>query len=163
MEAIHGSKNGPYMRAIMGHTWKQEWAIHGSRTWEPYMEARMGHTWEPYMGAVYGSRIWKQEWAICESNNGPYMGAIHGSKNGPHVRAIMGHTWKQEWAICESNNGPYMGAIHGSKNGPHVRAIMGHTWELYMGAVYCWKSASEFLLTKQSLANLLLYSILPIS
>jgi len=31
MGAIHGSKNGPYMRVIMGHTW------------EPYMEARMGY------------------------------------------------------------------------------------------------------------------------
>jgi len=32
MEAIHGSKNGLYMRVIIGHTWKQEWAIHGSYT-----------------------------------------------------------------------------------------------------------------------------------
>jgi len=29
--AIHGSKNGLYMRVIMGYIWK------------PYMEARMGH------------------------------------------------------------------------------------------------------------------------
>jgi len=41
--AIHGSKNGPHMRVIMGYTWKQEWAIHGSYTRELYMEARMGH------------------------------------------------------------------------------------------------------------------------
>jgi len=34
------------------------------------MEARMGYTWEPYMGAVYGS------------------------KNGPHVRVIIGYIWK---------------------------------------------------------------------
>jgi len=58
MGAIHGSKNGPYMRVIMGY-------------------------------------IWKQEWAICESNNGLYMGAIHGSKNGLYMRAIMGYIWKQ--------------------------------------------------------------------
>jgi len=31
MEAIHGSKNGLYVRVIIG------------RIWEPYMEARMGH------------------------------------------------------------------------------------------------------------------------
>jgi len=42
MEAIHGSKNGPYM------------------------------------GAVHGSRIWKQEWATYESNNGLYMEASMG-------------------------------------------------------------------------------------
>jgi len=27
----------------MGHTWEHEWAIHGSMN-GPYMEARMGHT-----------------------------------------------------------------------------------------------------------------------
>jgi len=42
MEAIHGSKNGPYVKVIMGHTWKQEWAICESNN-GPYMEARMGH------------------------------------------------------------------------------------------------------------------------
>jgi len=31
MGAIHGSKNGLYVRVIMGYTWK------------PYMEARMGY------------------------------------------------------------------------------------------------------------------------
>jgi len=24
----------------------------------------------------------------------PYTGAIHGSKNGPHVRVIMGYIWE---------------------------------------------------------------------
>jgi len=43
MGAIHGSKNGLYMRVIIGYIWKQEWAIHGSYTRELYMEARMGH------------------------------------------------------------------------------------------------------------------------
>jgi len=92
------------------------------------MEVRMGYTWEPYTGAIYGSHTWKQEWAICESNNRPYMearmghtrelytGAIHGSKNGPHVRVIMGHTWKQEWAV------------HGSRTRePYMEARMGRT------------------------------------
>jgi len=58
------------------------------------------------------------------------MEAIHGSKNGPHVRVIMGYIWKQEWAIHGSYiREPYTGAIHGSKNGLYVRAIMGHTWK----------------------------------
>jgi len=43
MEAIHGSKNGLYVRVIIGYTWKQKWAIHGSYTREPYMEVRMGY------------------------------------------------------------------------------------------------------------------------
>jgi len=54
MGAIHGSKNGLYMRAIMGYIW------------------------EPYIGVIYGSKnglymrvrigyTWKQEWAIYRS------------------------------------------------------------------------------------------------
>jgi len=98
-----------------------------------YIEVRMGYTWEPYIGVVYGSknglymgavyrsRIWKQEWATCESNNGLYIGAIHGSKNGPYMRVIIGYIWEL-----------YMGAVYGSKNGPHVRVIMGYIWELYI-------------------------------
>jgi len=41
--AIYGSKNGLYIRVIIGYIWKQEWAIHGSYIREPYMEARMGY------------------------------------------------------------------------------------------------------------------------
>jgi len=59
------------------------------------------------MGAVYRSRIWEL-----------YIGAIHGSKNGLHIRVIMGYIWEL-----------YMGAIYGSKNGPHVRVIIGYTWK----------------------------------
>jgi len=84
MGVIHGSKNGLYVRVIIGYTWKQEWAIHGSRIWEPYMEARMGYTRELYTGA------------------------IHGSKNGLYVRAIMGYIWKPYiGAIYGSKNGLY--------------------------------------------------------
>jgi len=102
MGAIYGSKNGPHVRAIMGHTW------------ELYMEVRMGaihgsYTWKLYTGAIHGSHTWKQEWE-------PYTGAIHGS-----------HTWKQEWAIHGSyTREPYMEAIYGSKNGPYMEARMGH-------------------------------------
>jgi len=43
MGAIHGSKNGLYMRVRISYTWKQEWAIYGSYIREPYMEVRIGY------------------------------------------------------------------------------------------------------------------------
>jgi len=48
MGAIHGSKNGLYVRAV-----------YGSRIRELYIEVRMGYIWEPYIGAVHGSYIWE--------------------------------------------------------------------------------------------------------
>jgi len=67
MGAIHGSKNGPYMRVIMGYTWKQEWAIHGS------------YTRELYMGAIHGSK------------NGPHVRAIMGYIWELYIEVRIGH------------------------------------------------------------------------
>jgi len=60
------------MEARMRHTWKQEWAIHGSKN-GLHVEVRIG---------ARVSYIWKQEWAI------------HGSKNGPYMEVRMGYMWK---------------------------------------------------------------------
>jgi len=45
MEAIYGSKNGPYMGAVYGSRIRELYtgAIHGSYIWKPYMEVRMSH------------------------------------------------------------------------------------------------------------------------